>query len=82
MKTVSPFIYRTAKALSVLGHPLFTIPLLALYVLCQQLPTRNAIIIAILLLGGVVMPISWHNYRKVKQGQYTNFDVSDQRQRA
>ncbi|MBC3788723.1 phosphatase PAP2 family protein [Spirosoma utsteinense] len=82
MKTVSPFIYRTAKALSVLGHPLLTISLFVLYITFQQLPTRNAIIISALLLGGVVIPISWYNYQKVKQSQYTNFDVSDQRQRA
>lgn len=82
MKTVSPFIYRMAKALSILGHPLLTISLFALYITFQQLPTRNASIISALLLGGVVIPISWYNYRKVKHGRYTNFDVSDQRQRA
>ena len=82
MKTVSPFIYRTAKALSVLGHPLLTISLFVLYITFQQLPIRNAIIISALLLGGVVIPVSYHNHQKVKQGQYTNFDVSDQGQRA
>ncbi|WP_460970735.1 phosphatase PAP2 family protein [Spirosoma migulaei] len=82
MKPVSPFIYSTAKALSILGHPLLTITLFALYVTFQQLSIRNAIIISAGLLGGVVLPISWYNYRKVKRGQFTNFDVSDQRQRA
>lgn len=82
MKPVSPFIYSTAKALSILGHPLLTITLFALYVTFQQLPIKNAIIISAGLLGGVVLPISWYNYRKVKRGQFTNFDVSDQRQRA
>ncbi|WP_461130641.1 phosphatase PAP2 family protein [Spirosoma aerophilum] len=82
MKPVSPFIYRTAKALSLIGHPLLTTTLFALYVTFQQLPIMNAVIISAGLLGGVVLPISWYNYRKVKRGQYTNFDVSDQRQRA
>lgn len=82
MKPVSPFIYSTAKALSLLGHPLLTTTLFALYVTFQQLPIMNAMIISAGLLGGVVVPVAWYNYRKVKRGQYTNFDVSDQRQRA
>lgn len=82
MKTVSPFFYSTAKALSILGHPLLTITLFGLYVTFQRLPIRNAMIISAWLLGGVVLPISGYNYRKVKRGQYTNFDVSNQRQRA
>ncbi|MCC5613290.1 phosphatase PAP2 family protein [Nostoc sp. CHAB 5834] len=82
MKPVSPFIISTAKAISILGHPLFTITLFALLVTFLQLPISNAMIISALLLGGVVLPISWYNYRNVKRGQFTNFDVSDQRQRA
>ncbi|WP_461074088.1 phosphatase PAP2 family protein [Spirosoma horti] len=82
MKPVSPFIISASKAISMLGHPLLTITLFALYVTFLQLPIRNAMIISTWLLGGVVLPISWYNYRKVKRGQYTNFDVSDQRQRA
>ncbi|GAB4015947.1 phosphatase PAP2 family protein [Spirosoma koreense] len=82
MKPVSPFIYRIAKALSILGHPLLTISLFALCLTFQRLPIGNAMVISALLLGGVVIPISWYNYQQVKRGQYTDFDVSDQRQRA
>jgi membrane-associated phospholipid phosphatase len=35
----------------------------------------------VLLVGGMIVPICWHNYRQVKRGRYTNFDVSHQGQR-
>ncbi|MFD2936805.1 phosphatase PAP2 family protein [Spirosoma flavum] len=54
----------------------------SLYVAFQQLPLKNAAIVSGLLFGGVVVPIAWHNYQQVKKGQYTNFDVSNQKQRA
>lgn len=82
MKTGSPRLLLLAKLLSVLGHPLLTLPLVALYVSFTQLPARQAIFIATLLLGGVVVPIAWYNHRQVKRGRYTNFDVSDRGQRA
>ncbi|MBD2753959.1 phosphatase PAP2 family protein [Spirosoma validum] len=80
MKTGSPLI-QFAKLVSIVGHPLLTTSLFTGYVTFQQLPLKNAVIISGLLLGGVVLPISWRNYRKVRQGRFTNFDVSDQRQR-
>lgn len=64
------------------GHPLLTLSLFSVYVAFQQLPLKNALTVTGLLIGGVAIPISWQNYRKVRRGQYTNFDVSDQRQRA
>ncbi len=82
MKTVLPFVYKTAKVISILGHPLLTISLFSVYITFRHLPLKNAVIISGLLIGGVIIPISWYSYRKVNQGQYTNFDVSNQRQRA
>ena len=35
-----------------------------------------------LLIGGVVVPVGVLTYRKVKQGKYSNFDISNRRQRA
>lgn len=81
MKTVSPFLIQTANFISVAGHPLLTVSLFTIYVTFQQLPLRNAALLSGLLIGGVILPVSVHNYRKVKRGQYTNFDVSDQRER-
>lgn len=71
-----------AKFVSIVGHPLLTASLFTIYVTYQQLPFRNAILISGLLIGGVVLPVSWLSYRKVRQGQFTNFDVSDQKQRS
>lgn len=75
-------LYKTAKVLSVVGHPLLTLSLFSMYVAFQKLPLNNAVTVTGLLIGGVAIPIAWQNYRRVRRGQYTNFDVSDQRQRA
>ena len=68
--------------LSVVGHPLLTLSLFSIYVAFQKLSLNNAVTVTGLLIGGVAIPIAWQNYRRVRRGQYTNFDVSDQRQRA
>jgi membrane-associated phospholipid phosphatase len=81
MKEAPSFIYRTAKALSFIGHPLLTVPLVSVYIAFQYWPLKNAVAISILLVIGVTLPISWYNYQKVRLGQYTNFDVSNQKQR-
>lgn len=54
----------------------------SLYVAFEQLPLGRAVTVSGLLVGGVALPIFWHNYRKVRRGRYTNFDVSDRTQRA
>ena len=75
-------LHKTARLISVVGHPLLTLSLFSIYVAFQKLPFDNAVTVTGLLIGGVAIPIAWQNYRKVRRGQYTNFDVSDQRQRA
>jgi len=77
----TPLLLKTARLISLLGHPLLTLPVLTSYFAFRDLPVRNAAVISLVLIGGVVLPITWQNYRKVKQGQYTNFDVSNRRQR-
>jgi len=77
----SPRLTATAKFLSVAGHPLLTGSVFTVYIAYRQLPFFNAVLVTTLLIGGVVLPVSWQNYRRVKQGRYTNFDVSHQKQR-
>ena len=72
---------RIAQVISIAGHPLITLSLFSLYVAFLRLPYQNAVFLAVLLVGGIVAPICWHNYRQVKRGHYTNFDVSHQGQR-
>ncbi|WP_461111481.1 hypothetical protein [Spirosoma jeollabukense] len=78
----SPFVCRVAKGISVLGHPLLILPLVFTCLAFQHLPVRQATAISAALISLVILPITWHTYRKVKQGKYTNFDLSDQAQRS
>ena len=68
--------------MSILGHPLLTISLLSGYVGFLRLPQKSAVIICGLLLAIVIIPVVWHNYQKVNNGKYTNFDVSSRSQRS
>lgn len=77
----APALVRLANVLSIIGHPLLTISLFTLYVTYQQLTPRSAAIVSGLLICGVILPVTFRNYRKVKQGRFTNFDVSDRKQR-
>lgn len=79
---ISPFVCRVAKVVSVIGHPLLILPLVFSYLAFQHLPVRQATAISAVLISLVVLPITWRIYSKVKQGQYTNFDLSDQTQRS
>jgi membrane-associated phospholipid phosphatase len=77
--SLTPMLIRTAKLFSILGHPLLTIPLLVGLTVFHRL--GHALWIVALLVGLVILPISVHMYRSTKKGAYTNFDVSDRRQR-
>lgn len=46
-----------------------------------HLPASKALLLSGLLLGGVILPVSLHTYQNFRQGHYTNFDVSDRKQR-
>ena len=82
MNTGSGILYRFAKVMSILGHPLLTVSLLCCYTGFLHLSQKSAIVVCGLLIITIVIPVVWHNYRKVIKGQYTNFDVSNQDQRA
>ena len=82
MKETLPTLYKLANLLSIIGHPLLTWTVFSVYISFRQLPVRNAMLISGLLIGGVVVPVGILTYRKVKQGKYSNFDISNRRQRA
>ncbi|NEU70864.1 phosphatase PAP2 family protein [Spirosoma agri] len=81
MQSVSPWLTKTARIVSAVGHPLFVTSLFTLAVAFDQLTTLNALLVSGLLLGGVIGPVTWQNYQRTKRGLYTNFDVSDRQQR-
>lgn len=80
MKPV-PSLTQAATIVSVVGHPLLTTSLCTVFMTYQHLPIRQATLICGLLLCGVILPVSRQIYRNVRRGHYTNFDVSDRKQR-
>ncbi len=74
-------MFRIAKMISFLGHPLIIGILYVMLMGFKKLPPETAILISGLIVGIVLIPITLHNWLKSKNGSYTNFDVSDQKQR-
>jgi membrane-associated phospholipid phosphatase len=72
---------RIAKIISILGHPFLTIPLYTLIVTFSVYSFKQAAFISGLIVGCFFIPITIWNYVRTKRGVYTNFDVSDQKQR-
>ncbi|ERM80954.1 hypothetical protein P872_10925 [Rhodonellum psychrophilum GCM71 = DSM 17998] len=70
-----------AKWISIIGHPLLLGSIYVVFVSFYRMERPAAILVSGLVIGLVVVPIALHNWRKVKNGKYGNFDVSDQQQR-
>lgn len=81
MSRRSKQLYKIAWTISALGHPLFTTGLFVLFISFHEYSPRQAFFISLLIIGGLLLPLAIRNFRKVKKGEYTNFDVSDQKQR-
>ena len=71
----------TAKYISVIGHPLLTIPLFVVSLLFHFQDFNSALVTSLLLVFGIIVPLIIKMYRGEKKGVYTNFDVSDQGER-
>lgn len=72
---------KTAKFISVIGHPLLFGNAYVIFMSFQNLERKMALMVSFLVIVLVAAPIIWNNYRKMKSGEYTNFDVSDRMQR-
>lgn len=72
---------KTAKFISVTGHPLLFGNAYVIFMSFQNLERKIALMVSLLVIVLVAVPIIWNNYRKMKSGEYTNFDVSDRMQR-
>lgn len=72
---------KAARLFTVLGHPLILGTVYVFFMAAANLPSRQAFLLSVLVVGFIALPITWHNLRKLKKGQYSNFDVSDQNQR-
>jgi hypothetical protein len=70
-----------ALIISVLGHPLLLGTLYVVVMGNHHLPKNTALVLSVLVIGLITLPITIHNLIRLKKGDYSNFDVSDQNQR-
>jgi hypothetical protein len=72
---------KIANIISIIGHPLLTIPIFILIVMFGFEGFSKAVLITGLLIGCVFIPLILWMYIKSTNGTYSNFDVSDKTQR-
>ena len=72
---------RVAKYISILGHPLLTIPFVVIVALFNFEEPKRAFLISLLIVGGIFIPLTVKSYKGMKDGTYTNFDISEKSQR-
>jgi membrane-associated HD superfamily phosphohydrolase len=72
---------KLAQSLSFLGHPLLLGTFYVILMSFKNLSNENAWKVSILTVGLIALPVIIHNTQKLRKGEYTNFDVSDQNQR-
>lgn len=70
-----------AKLISILGHPMLTFLVFTLVSLFIYEEFHEALLHASLVIGGVFLPLFLKMYWNTRKGNYTNFDISDQKQR-
>lgn len=78
---VPVYMRKVAQIISIVGHPFITIPAFILIALLGNEITTSKLLVALLLIGGLFVPISIIIYYKTKKGTYSNLDVSDRLQR-
>lgn len=72
---------KTAKTISIIGHPLLFGNVYVIFMSFKNLEINTAALVSLLVIFLVAVPIIWNNWRKMKSGEYSNFDVSDRNQR-
>ncbi|MBP1616479.1 MAG: phosphoesterase PA-phosphatase related protein [Bacteroidetes bacterium] len=70
-----------AQFISVIGHPLLTIPLFVLIVTFSKENSSTAILVSFLIIGCFFIPVTIMLFVKSRNGSYSNFDVSNRIQR-
>ena len=72
---------KVAHYISTFGNPLLTISVFSVIALFQTESPARAAFGLLIILGGVVVPILVKSYRGVQKGEYTNYDISNRKQR-
>ena len=73
--------YRLANIVSTIGHPLLTVSIFVIVALFNYEDFYKASLISTLILSSVFIPLTLKMYKGSKNGTYTNFDVSDKKER-
>jgi hypothetical protein len=76
-----PMKTKAAAFISFIGHPLLTIPIFAIIAFFTYEEFQRALWHSSLIVAGIFLPLSIRMYLKARRGAYTNFDVSDKKQR-
>jgi len=72
---------KLAQIISSAGHPMLTFPVYIVIMLFLNEPFEKALWISALIILGIFIPMFVKMHRGTKSGKYTNFDISDQKQR-
>jgi hypothetical protein len=72
---------KLARTISIIGHPLLLGTLYVVLMSFHNLPKQTAFAVSLSVIVLITIPIIFNNWRKTKKGIYTNFDVSDRKQR-
>ena len=72
---------KIARIISIVGHPLLTIPLYVLFVMVGFEDIKRAALNSFLIIGCIFIPLALWLFVKSRNGTNTNFDVSDRKQR-
>ena len=72
---------KIASYISVIGHPLLTIPIFTIIALFTYEKFQRALLHSSLILVCIFLPLTLKMYLKSKNSSYTNFDVSNKTQR-
>lgn len=72
---------RLASIISIIGHPLLTLSVFTLVALFTHEESDRAFMHSLFILAGFFLPVGLKMYINSKKGTYTNFDVSDKKQR-
>lgn len=81
MKNEKSLVYKLALFISTVGNPLVTVSVFIVFVSAALFTPAQAAWLSFLVVGCVAIPVAANNYFKTKKGHYTNFDLSDRKQR-
>jgi membrane-associated phospholipid phosphatase len=81
MQRDKSFLSDFSRVVSIVGHPLLTAALFTVFLTSRLFNGPQAVGSTLIIVGLIILPIAWWNYRNTRRGNYTNFDVSIRSQR-